>query len=416
MERDSISSLAYYSVLPGGVAMLKSCGFLLTLAAVFLFTAVSAKAEPVITIAGAEISPQFPEPRSFTTISVTVQNIGDLITPDNMSLVIDVYSIGEDGYIIEGDRITGIGYASGNIDALDPNQQQIISATIPLEHEGPHIVYANIHADRYTADEIGTFNSQLREIFHVTRPADLIMEGSRLNNDGQLVLTMHNAGAAIPDEYFQASTITVNIGTNTYTQRLATADPTGRLGRPATPIFNNRVSYVWPAGGSDGIVLPVLDRHEVVATVDTNHRINDHRRSNNTRVNHVGGKPDLVVCFREPDSSTAGRFNEYSPFVKNIGNARSRPVNLRFYLENKGGTNHTIPSLPAGGKYYGIDRRVYWAVRGNRIYKLKVDSRDEADELYEYNNRLEGSLCVGPVPPNFSRCGLPDLPQTRCSD
>jgi hypothetical protein len=394
--------------------MIKASSILLSLAAVFLFTTVTAKAEPVITIVGAEISPQFPQPEGLTAVDVTVQNIGDLITPDFMSLVIDVYSTDEVGDRIEGDSFLGIGYNSGNIEALEPGQLQTISVAVPLRHEGRYRTYGIIHTDRYTIDEVRPFNATLSRYFHVTRPADLVMDGSWLNSEGRLVLSMHNAGAAIPDDYFQESTITVNIGTNTYTQRLATADPTGRLRRPAFPGINNnnRVSYVWPAGGPDGVVLPRTERHKVEATVDFNHSINDRRRSNNTSVNYVGGKPDLVVCFKEP-YSTAGRFNWYSPFVKNIGNARSGPANLRFYLENKGGTNHSIPSLPAGGKYYGIDRRVFWAVRGSRTYKIKVDSRDEVDELYEFNNRIEGRLCVGPVYPNFSVCGIS---QPRCSD
>ncbi len=60
-------------------------------------------------------------------------------------------------------------------------------------------------------------------MFYVSRPADLVLESVGLNHAGRLILRMYNAGAAIPDEHFQTSGISVKAGGNTYKIPLRTA-------------------------------------------------------------------------------------------------------------------------------------------------------------------------------------------------
>lgn len=404
----------YFSMLHGGVAMIKTWNFPLSLAAIFLFTAVTVQAEPVITITGAEISPQFPEPGDQVTASFTVKNVGDLTTTcPPVTLAMDIYSSTEYGNPDTGDFVA---IPPEDIGTLLPNQEVAISATVPLNHEGRHTASAVINNEFCQLGEMPVLERYLRKSFHVTRPADLVMDGFKLNREGRLVLTMHNAGAAIPDDHFQASTIRVKIGANTYTHYLRNADPSGRLKKANRPGFGlNRVRYVWPATGPHGIVLPRAEKHKIEGTVDHNNSVNDHRRSNNTKVNFVGGLPDLVVCFKKFNHSPGGKHSWYSPVVKNIGNARSGTANLRFYIQNKGGTNHSIPTIPAGGEYTGIKRKIYWAKRGNHTFKLNVDNQHKVDELHENNNIINGNICVGPWwPGKFDRCGLAS--ETMCSD
>jgi hypothetical protein len=207
---------------------------------------------------------------------------------------------------------------------------------------------------------------------------------------------MHNDGDAIPDTYFNASVIKVLIGTNEYTHYLRDADPDGVLKRGHQPWFSRRVNFVWPNTGPHGIVLPREQRHEVTVSIDYNGDIPDRKRANNTKTLTIGGLPDLVVCYSKYKRSESARTNRYRPVVRNIGNARSGESTLRFYIQDKGARNRSIPSLLPGEAYRGAYREVYWAMKGLHSFRLTIDRNHEVDELDEGNNVINGHICVGP--------------------
>jgi len=127
--------------------------------------------------------------------------------------------------------------------------------------------------------------------------------------------------------------------------------------------------------------------------------------------------PDLVVCFKKGNVSKAGQYSYYSPVIKNIGLGPSGPANLRFWIKDKGVKNYGVPPLSPGEVHTGIQRKVFWALKGTHRFSLHVDNREEVYEhLGESNNIIRGHICVTPaLPLSFSECGVINT-ETLCSD
>jgi hypothetical protein len=130
----------------------------------------------------------------------------------------------------------------------------------------------------------------------------------------------------------------------------------------------------------------------------------------------VGGTPDLVVCFKKINLSKTASYSYYPPRIKNIGNALSRPANLRFWIEDKGVKNYTVPSLPIGGEH-SIQREVWWFQKGVRRFTLWVDNNNEVEEGEgESNNTIAGLICVSALGfHSFDSQGCVNS-ETLCSD
>jgi hypothetical protein len=266
-----------------------------------------------------------------------------------------------------------------------------------------------IISEGYTINQLRVVAGVGKKMFYVSRPADLVLESVGLNHQGRLILQMYNAGAAIPDEHFQTSGISVKVASGIYKIPLSKAAPktlqlAGKSGVLGIPI---RHTFLWPATGESGFVLSPTLQHKVEATLDYNQSILDNKRFNNTKTVWVGGKPDLVVCFKKFNHNKPNQNAYYPPVVKNIGYASSTPSKLRFWIENDGVKTYNIPALAPGEEYKGVQRRVYWIRVKSHKFRLTADNNNDVAELIESNNIIEGIITVGKYGNNS---------QTLCSD
>lgn len=386
------------------------CSILLILT-VILITAVNMQAEAVLVVVKGEISPQFPQPGGQVTITFTIGNIGNMDVPGRTSLGVEVYSSNSTGTRVAGDYVNAIPWYTNNINPLERGTRQTISTTVTLNKEGPHTALAVIITEGYTNQQVRVAPGNDRKSFGVVRPADLVLAGIRLNHQGRLILTMLNAGAAIPDEHFQASNIKVKVAAGTFTIPLYNA-ATRLLQLRGNAVFPGigsirRINYIWPNTGESGITLSPALQHRVEATIDENQSVFDNKRSNNTKIVWVGGKPDLVVCFKKKNHNKPHRSAYYPPVVKNIGYAASPPSKLRFWIKDDGVKTYNIPALAPGQEYNGVQRRVYWIRIKTHQFRLTVDHNNDVAELDEFNNIIEGTIRVGKYGNNS---------ETLCSD
>ncbi len=363
----------------------------------------------MLTITGAEVVQKFPRPGGNITVKFTVKNIGDQTAPGQTSLGVEMYSANKNGARISGDFVKAIPWYTNNINSLSPDQSQTISATARLDREGRHTALAVIISEGYSQQQLRIVNGTFKKSFSVVNPADLVLERVGLNHQGRLILRMYNAGAAIPDEHFQTSGISVKVASGTYKMPLRDAAPK-LLQLAAKPGFlsvGRRFNYRWAATGTSGVVLSPTLQHKVEVILDYNRSIYDTRRANNTRTVWVGGKPDLVVCFKKFNHNRAHRTAIYPPVVKNIGYARSGRSKLRFWIKDDGVKTYSIPPLDPGEEYRGVQRKVYWVRVKRHRFQLTVDKNGEVDELIEGNNIIQGLIIVG-------KYGI--MSPIRCSD
>lgn len=261
---------------------------------------------------------------------------------------------------------------------------------------------------------------------------DLKMLGAKLTSDNRLKLYLRNLGATISEQKYTQMYVAVSIDGGAFKRlNLPTVDPQGSLRFKESPsdfflppfkAFN----FIWPLpaeAGDDGLAPFVSGaRHQIKARVGLHaynnnvHFSYDSRPGNNERVTYVGGTPDLVVCFKKINLSKTARYSYYPPRIKNIGNAASGPANLRFWIEDKGVENYTVPSLPAGGEH-SIQRKVWWFQKGVRRFTLMVDNNTEVEEGDgELNNTIAGLICVSAAGWNtFDSQGCVNS-ETLCSD
>lgn len=258
---------------------------------------------------------------------------------------------------------------------------------------------------------------------------DLKMLGAKLTGDNRLKLSLKNLGASISEQKYAQMYVAVSVDGGAFKRlNLPTVDPQGSLRFKAGPsdFFLPPFNFIWPLpaeAGDDGLATFVSGaRHQITARVGLHgynnnvHFSYDSHPGNNERVSYVGGTPDLVVCFKKINLSKTASYSYYPPRIKNIGNAPSGPANLRFWIEDKGVENYTVPSLPAGGEH-SIQRKVWWFQKGVRRFTLMVDNNTEVEEGEgESNNTIAGLICVSALGiHSYDRQGCVPS-ETLCSD
>ncbi len=367
------------------------------LAALILFSASVVRADAVLTITNAEMSPRFPNPGNQVTLRVTVKNIGEDAIPFRTSLGVEFYSSTRTGQRTGGESIQAIPMYTENIAPLEPNQTQVISATAKLNKRGFHTAFVILHHEALPMDKVRFENGSRNIIFEVSPPSDLALERIYLNHQGRLIIRMYNAGNKIPNEQYNNSNISVRAGGDQYLIPLRKAAPKTiqNAAKPGIPGVFTRHTFKWPMTGQSGFKLNPAEKTKVEVTVDYNQSINDAKQQNNTIKQELGGGPDLVVCFKKDNHNKPHRYATYYPEIKNIGYATAPPSRLRFWIEGKGASNYGVPKLEPGMSYKGGFRRVYWVNVGNRKFRLTADFAKAVNEFDEYNNIIEGVIMVG---------------------
>jgi len=104
-------------------------------------------------------------------------------------------------------------------------------------------------------------------------------------------LSIRNAGAAIPDAYFNASRVSVVINDKHHgTVMLKLIDPQGML---KIGIGHNiGLRYIWPAEGQNKILLQLGQSRKFQVILDSSKQIPDSNRANNEKT---------VILFRRPE-------------------------------------------------------------------------------------------------------------------
>jgi len=248
--------------------------------------------------------------------------------------------------------------------------------------------------------EILLQNNPSYKFFVVAQTYDLAL-GVIRNSVGRLEIILGNNGPEISQELYNHLYLELSIDNDDVKiLPMTTVDPAGLLKTSAWMTFHWPSYWHDPDNGIEQI--HSFDIHQVTVRIgirlpgdnDINTGYPDTDPKYNTLTRQIGGRPDLVVCFRKDNASHVSHNAWYSPIVKNIGSHYSTPTNLRFYIENKGVTNHAIPKLIPGEEYSGIERRVYWAMRGSRDFQLFVNNnQDVVDEILP-NNAFSGRIHV----------------------
>ncbi|NNE66381.1 MAG: hypothetical protein HKN33_07420 [Pyrinomonadaceae bacterium] len=377
--------------------MKKLCNLLVLFTLVFVLSVTTGLATAILKIEKAEVSPRFPKPNQLVKITFTLKNIGDLPMPGVLSLGVDVYSSNVQGNQVPGDYIKAIQWYENNIRALRPNETQKITAEAYLRKEGMHTAYAVIINETIAQEKIQIINGNYKHKFMVTNPADLVLDSIAVNYRGRLILRMHNAGAKIPGQHYNSSEIRVNTTGVMRRIPLHKAAPSMiKLAGNSMPGVTPRYTFVWPATGPYGLRLDPKKVNKVQVTLDYNQKIHDGNRTNNGRKEQLGGKADLVVCFKKYIHSKPHKYSTYRPHVVNIGHATAPASKIRFWIEGRGASMYGVPELPAGARYTGAYRKLWWAAPvGSRKFRLTVDYQKKVDELMENNNRIDGTVIVG---------------------
>lgn len=112
---------------------------------------------------------------------------------------------------------------------------------------------------------------------------------------------------------------------------------------------------------------------------------------NTTMTAKIFTKPDLIVCLDNnlrPAVATEAKIHAY---VKNIGQYKSNPCVLSFYVGGEGTDTHNVPKLNPG--------ETYTVLRKKRLYKsatrtihATIDSTGIIAESNENNNHVESSV------------------------
>lgn len=154
-------------------------------------------------------------------------------------------------------------------------------------------------------------------------------------------------------------------------------------------------------------------RHRVEAWINTEgFAVGEEEASNNFSQRNFSVKAslaDLVVCFKKNNKVPAHRKSTFPVKVRNIGQAPSKPCDLRFWIKKKGVKHYKIPAL-LPGEEYGIQRSVYIASKSIKRFSLNIDSKQEVREMNENNNIIQGTICTEKY------CPVPENSQTKCSN
>ncbi|MCD4741559.1 MAG: hypothetical protein K8R67_03610 [Desulfobacteraceae bacterium] len=375
---------------------------------------------PIIAVVNKTLDAYNPKLNHEVTASFTVKNIG----PDAMSgplpFTMKIYSSDANGIQTLG----GSTMYRWHFDQLQPGEEQTLSLSNPILHLG--LYAASLVISRNGSSVPGGYSGEIvypnepnYQFFQVLQDYDLGFYGNALTMldenrfeevNGGIRIRIKNYGPDIPQEQYNRLGLFIRTDNHTIHKKPTTiVDPNGRLKNSG-----QNISFVWPLTYDRYkklelriyiSILDVDDYGSLAVNCDTN-------PGNNDTTGSVGGYNDLVVCFiKYIYHKNPHRFRYYEVKVKNIGDLPSDSSNLKFYIEKKGVKHYGIPPL-SPGKEHSITRKVYWAKKGIRKFKLEVNSsgnnRYRAVREKSLNNVLKGKIYIKKNPPG---------PKTfQCSD
>jgi hypothetical protein len=145
-------------------------------------------------------------------------------------------------------------------------------------------------------------------------------------------------------------------------------------------------TYPLPRSGNYTHTL-VLNYDQAIPEADT---------SNNTTSKNVQIQllPDLLLYVHVSDRTPRiFKRTHFEIDVKNIGNEASGPVNMSFSLKGKDTKNYTIPALKPRQKFH-VQRSAKYGTKGNRTFRVMVDTQNALSEMTKQNNAYSGSIRV----------------------
>lgn len=130
--------------------------------------------------------------------------------------------------------------------------------------------------------------------------------------------------------------------------------------------------------------------------LDISHAVEEDDERNNEKfiLIDINPRPDLIVCLEQNKrvQMTSGKLSVHA-YVKNIGNFKSHPCVLRFYIKQHGAKSINIPAL-APNYEIKVSRRHRWLTKGHKKISAKIDYMNVVKEKMEDNNRVESSIYV----------------------
>ena len=106
---------------------------------------------------------------------------------------------------------------------------------------------------------------------------------------------------------------------------------------------------------------------------------------------HIIPKPDLIVCLDNNLRPAVGAEAKIHAHVKNIGQAKSNPCALSFYVGGEGTSTFSVPKLNPG-ESYTVYRKKRLHISATRSIHATIDSTKIIAESNENNNYVESSV------------------------
>lgn len=221
------------------------------------------------------------------TIKVTVKNRGTAATSAPCSLTMSVFSVDKNGNHIQGNQLmAAIPDYTNNIPILGPGKKHEITKYINLHHPGRNRIEGLINTQSLKAGEES--NNQNNYYLHYftmkpkPKPADLVLHYIKVTPDGRIKLKMSNDGFKIPVYDFNRAWVKATIVGNSPHRQilLKDMDPKGVLKKGKSGKY---VTFTWPDTGPQGIKLTSGYSYTVEVILDCFPRINDAKRSNNSK-------------------------------------------------------------------------------------------------------------------------------------
>jgi hypothetical protein len=158
-----------------------------------------------------------------------------------------------------------------------------------------------------------------------------------------------------------------------------------------------KTSYQLPKSG--------IYTHTLILNYDNG--IPEADKSNNKTTENITIEllPDLLLYVHISDRTPKiFKKTHFKIDVKNIGKEESEPVEMSFELKGKGTKKYHIPALKPRQKFH-IKRSAKYGTRGNRTYRIMVDTQNTLSEMTKKNNETTGSIKVL-LPTEFDPGGL----------
>jgi len=240
-----------------------------------------------LAVSNVKITPENPRAqKDMITIEVTVKNTGNGALPKVCSLAMNL--INQDTKPDYHHQI--IPWYTNNIPQLSPGAEVKISKTITIPYPGRYKLSMVIITEGLQAGDEKPGNNKHTVYFQAAVPperSDLILDNVSLDQEGRIVLRMHNAGAGIPDQDFNTSYVRVKIDNtlqkNIYFKEI---DPNGILKRGQGAPWGGTTTYLnftWPNTGYNAIKLEPGHAYIVEVILDYNSRISDKNGTNNKK-------------------------------------------------------------------------------------------------------------------------------------